>query len=210
MAGKKQIHSVDSKSLSLIYGKGRGWCFSANDFGHLGSRSSIDNALHRLEKKGTIRRVYRGLYDYPRHSKLLNQVMGPDMDQVAKALARKFNWYIQPTSQTAQSLIGLSTQIVARFEYMSNGPTRSFSILEGNEILFKSSNLKDSGFKLNESAMLVQAIKGFESKEGLGEKDFEQLKSWLPDDLKKRVLKDTKMVTGWVHDIIFRLCTEEG
>ena len=209
MAGKKQIDSVDSKSLSLIYGQGRGWCFSQKDFGHLGSRSSIDNALHRLENKGTIRRIYRGLYDYPRHSKLLNQIMGPDMDQVARALARKFNWYIQPTSQTAQNLIGLSTQIVARFEYMSNGPSRSLCISDGNEIFFKSSNLKESGFKLNESAILVQAIKGFESKEGLGQKEFNQLKRWLPDHLKERVLMDTKTVTGWVHDIIFKLCTKE-
>jgi predicted transcriptional regulator of viral defense system len=32
----------------------------------LGSRQAVDLALHRLAKKGTLRRLARGLYDYPR------------------------------------------------------------------------------------------------------------------------------------------------
>jgi hypothetical protein len=33
----------------------------------------------------------RGLYDYPKFSSLLNQPLSPDIQQVAYALARKFN-----------------------------------------------------------------------------------------------------------------------
>jgi Fic family protein len=32
----------------------------------LGSRQAVDLALHRLAKRGTLRRLARGLYDYPR------------------------------------------------------------------------------------------------------------------------------------------------
>lgn len=209
MSGKKQKESTAFKTLSLIYGKGRGWCFSQNDFGHFGSRSAIDYTLHDLEKKGTIRRINRGLYDYPRQSSLLNQTLGPDMDQAARALARKFNWYIQPTSSTAKNLIGLSTQVVARFEYMSNGPSRRFEITEGGEIHFKSSKQKESGFKFNESAILVQAIKGYENRNSLNQNDLAQMKKWLPGNMREKILKDTKTVTGWVHDIIFKICTED-
>ena len=35
------------------------------DFLDLGSRQAVDLALHRLVHKGTIRRLARGLYDYP-------------------------------------------------------------------------------------------------------------------------------------------------
>ena len=37
-----------------------------------------------------IRRVIRGIYDYPKFSDLLRQPLSPDIDQVAEALARKF------------------------------------------------------------------------------------------------------------------------
>ena len=78
--------SIELKMLGRIRGKGRAWVFSQHDFTGMGSRAAIDLALHRLLLKGAIRRVIRGLYDYPRFSTLLNQELSPDMDQVAQAL----------------------------------------------------------------------------------------------------------------------------
>src|ERR1035438_10354000 len=88
------------------------------------SRLTVDSALHRLEKRGEIRRVIRGIYDYPRFSKLLDQHLSPDIDQVARALARKFRWRIQPTGAKALNFLGLSTQVPARAVYLSDGPDR--------------------------------------------------------------------------------------
>jgi hypothetical protein len=42
---------------------------------------------------------------------LLQQELSPDFDQVAQAFARKFNWRIQPSGDTALNLLGLSTQV---------------------------------------------------------------------------------------------------
>ena len=84
-----------------IHGNGRGWVFSPRDFTDLGRRATIDSALHRLERKGTVRRVIRGIYDYPRFSELLSQPLSPDIDQVAQALARKFGWRTQPSGATS-------------------------------------------------------------------------------------------------------------
>jgi hypothetical protein len=53
----------------------------------MGGRPTVDSALHRLEKRGEIRRVIRGIYDYPSFSKFLGQTLSPDIDQVARALA---------------------------------------------------------------------------------------------------------------------------
>jgi len=57
--------STSSRLTRKIYGMGRGWAFSVIDFSTFGTRSAIDVTLHRLLKKGTIRRVIRGIYDYP-------------------------------------------------------------------------------------------------------------------------------------------------
>ncbi len=64
-----------------------GWSFSQKDFAGLGSRKAVDMALLRLTNKTTIRRVIRGIYDYPRYSELLDKEMGPDIHQVARAFA---------------------------------------------------------------------------------------------------------------------------
>ena len=105
------MQSIDNKLVSRIYGHQRGWVFSKNDFLDLGSDAAIRKALSRLEIKGTIRRVLRGVYDYPRISTLLNEPMGPDLDELASALARKSSWRIQPSENTALNQLGLSTQV---------------------------------------------------------------------------------------------------
>jgi hypothetical protein len=38
-------------------------------------------------KKGKIRRINRGVFDYPKYSDLLNQYLSPDIEQVARAYA---------------------------------------------------------------------------------------------------------------------------
>jgi hypothetical protein len=72
--------------------------------------ANIHQALSGLTRAGTIRRVCHGAYDYPRHSQLLGE-LSPDIDQVAQALARKFNWRIQALGETALNLLRLSTQV---------------------------------------------------------------------------------------------------
>ena len=111
---RRMKQAIEPIILSRIYGNGRGWVFSQADFADLGPRPTIDSALHRRESEGVIRRVMRGIYDYPRHSRALHGPVSPDIDQVAHALARKFGWRIQPDGATAQNLLGLSTQVPAR------------------------------------------------------------------------------------------------
>ena len=69
--------TFENKMLSRIYGYGRGWVFSKKGFARLGDVSSIDRTLSRMAEKGLIRRVIRGLYDYPTYSKLLKNNSAP-------------------------------------------------------------------------------------------------------------------------------------
>ena len=152
------IQTVEKTIAYRIKGTGVGWAFSPRDFLDLGGRPTVDSALHRLEKRGEIRRVIRGVYDYPRFSKLLDQHLSPDIDQVARALARKFRWRIQPGGATALNFIGLSTQVPARAVYLSDGPDRAYQV--GNSALvFEHTASKESGVKLKESGLIVQALK---------------------------------------------------
>ncbi len=199
--------SIEDKLVSRIYGNGRGWAFSQADFADVGSRSAIDLALHRRKHDGTIRRVIRGIYDYPRHSKALRRPVSPDINQVAHALARKFAWRIQPDGATAQNLLGLSTQVPARVVYLSDGPDRSYTV--GKTFLaFEHTALKEAGFKLPESRLIVQALRAY-GENRITPKIVAQVRKKFGPALRQRILIDTKTATGWVYAAIQEIAKED-
>lgn len=199
------MQAVEAKILSRIYGRGRGWAFTKTDFIAEFGEVNIHQALSSLTKSGTIRRVCQGLYDYPRQSELLGE-LSPDIDQAAQALARKFNWRIQPSGNTALNLLGLSTQVPGKWLYLSDGPSRQYAI--GQQTLaFRQSALKDTGLTLRESGLLVQALKAL-GKEHVDAQTLETLRQWLDPKMRARVLRDTRMVTSWVFEIIKQVCEE--
>jgi hypothetical protein len=198
--------SHENRILNRVRGTGSGWSFSPRDFLDLGERSTIDSALHRLTQRGDVRRVIRGIYDYPRFSELLQQQLSPDIDQVAQALSRKFRWRIQPSGATALNLLGLSTQVPARAVYLSDGPDRSYAV--GNtSLVFEHTALKEVGFKLRESGLIVQALKSL-GQEHITPEVISKIRTWLPRSLRPKVLADAKTATGWVYATIQQIAQE--
>ncbi|PNU20129.1 hypothetical protein C2E25_08745 [Geothermobacter hydrogeniphilus] len=200
------MQSTENKILSRIYGRGRGWAFSAKDFSAEFGSTNIDKALSELTRQGKIRRICRGMYDYPKQSKLLGQQLSPDHDQVARAFARKFNWRILPSGDAALNLLGLSTQVPGRFFYLSDGPNRKYSIL-GYQLEFKKTALKEIGFKHRESGLIVQALKSL-GKERITPEVIEKIRQQIEPEKYGKILKETRTVTGWVYDAMKQIFRE--
>ena len=200
--------TIGSRMIRRIYGSGRGWAFSPKDFSDLGTRSSIDVALHRLLAKGTIRRLMRGLYDYPKHSARLGRELSPDLDQAARALARKFGWRVQVTGPAALNLLGLSTQVMGRIAYLSDGPSRTYHIGK-QELIFEHTALKEAGFRHRESSLLVQGLKTL-GPERISAETIRELRDFLDERMRPKVLKDTSSVTGWVREALLKVCEGES
>jgi hypothetical protein len=198
------MQAIDQKILSRIYGRGRGWAFTKIDFVAEFGEVNIHQALSSLARAGTIRRVCHGVYDYPRYSELLGQALSPDIDQVAQALARKFNWRIQPSGDAALNLLGLSTQVPGRWVYLSDGPSRQYEIGK-HTLAFRKSALKDAGFKYRESALVVQALKAL-GKEHVDAAVIKSIRQQLGPTHCARILKDTRAATGWIYQIIKQVC----
>ncbi len=199
---------IENKIISRIYGRGRGWAFTKTDFVTEFSEDNVHQALSSLTKAGKIRRVCRGVYDYPHYSELLERQLSPDLDQVAHALARKFNWRIQPSGDAALNLLGLSVQVPGRWVYLSDGPGREYDIGD-HSLVFKKSALKDVGFKYRESGLVVQALKAL-GREHVNQKVVERISQQLESKMCGRILRDTRSVTGWVYEAIKRICKEAG
>lgn len=194
------MQSTQNKIKSSIYGNGRGWVFSKKDFSSLGQHKTIDTILSRLCAEGFIRRVIPGIYDYPKFSELLKREMSPDIDQVARALARKFGWSIQVSGNTALNVLGLSTQVPAKYLYYSNGRGRTYKV--GNiELEFEKTALSDIGFKYPESDLVVQAIKALD-KRTLAENEKQKIRDYFSPEKHARILKDTQYTTSWVYEVI--------
>jgi Family of unknown function (DUF6088) len=199
---------IEKKMAYRIRGNGVGWAFSPRDFLDIGERATVDSALHRLTSRGEVRRVIRGIYDYPRFSKLLEQKVSPDIDQVAQAIARKFRWRIQPSGATAMNLLGLSTQVPGRVVYLSDGPDRTYKI--GNSTLaFEHTALKEAGFRLTETGLIVQALKSL-GEERVTQEVIDQIRKWLPKPLRSKVLADARTATGWVYSTVQDIVREEN
>jgi Family of unknown function (DUF6088) len=200
--------AIEEKLVSRVYGNGRGWAFSQADFADLGSRSAVDLALHRRQKEGLIRRVIRGVYDYPRQSKAIGGPVSPDVDQIAHALARKFAWRIQPDGATAQNLLGLSTQVPARAVYLSDGPDRFYTVGR-TSLVFEHTALKEAAFKLPQSRLIVQALKAF-GEDRITPRIIAQIRKKFDPALRQRILRDTRTATGWVYAVIQEIAKEDS
>ncbi len=190
----------------FIAGHGRGWAFSSSDLSRQFSRQQADNALSDLTRLGKIRRVARGIYDYPRFSDLLQKTVSPDVSQVAAAYARKFSWRIEVSGESALNLLGLSTQIPAQYIYLSDGPTKRYEVM-GVQLHFKKTALKNIGFIHFESGLMVQALKAL-GKEHITPAVLEKMRSQVAPKHFGKILKDTQGTTTWVYDAIKLICQD--
>jgi Family of unknown function (DUF6088) len=189
------MQSIDSKIVSRIYGLGRGAVFVPSDFLDVGSRRAVDLALHRLVKKDTLRRLARGLYNYPKTHPVMG-VLSPGPDAIAKALAGKDMIRLQPSGAYAANLLGLSTQVPARIVYLTDGPSRTVRV--GNqEIRLQRTTPRNMGPAGRISGLVIQALRHLGQKQ-VDDAVIQTLQRKLSAQDKKRLIKDIAFAPAWV------------
>ncbi len=200
------MESIESKILSRIRGHGRGAVFIPTDFLDLGSRRAIDLALHRLVKKGTLRRLARGLYDYPKtHPKL--GLLSPPVDDIAKALAGKHRLRLQPSGAYAANLLGLSEQVPAKVVFLTDGSTRKVRVRNQTIELRRTTP----------RAMAADGVTGLviEGLRNLGRAHVTRnrvahLRKLLSATDRARLLKNLALAPAWMHPFIRFIASREA
>lgn len=181
--------------------------FILNDFSDIADINTIRQIFMRLEQTGKIRRILAGIYYNPTYSELLGEYEAPSPHNVAMAIARKLNWTIAPSGNTALNQLGLSTQVSAKWSYISDGPYRNYEF--GNvEIEFKRKNNKEISNMSYKSATVIQALKALK-KENVSETVIEKLRSVLTPQEKEELLRDGQKTTVWVYEVIKKVCKED-
>lgn len=119
----KTTVTVSDRIMKRARGGGRGGVFTPSDFLDVAGRAAVDQALSRLVKGGKLRRLARGLYDFPKVHRMLGP-LSPPPDDVAQALARETGSQVQISGARAANALGLSTQVPAKSTYLTDGPSR--------------------------------------------------------------------------------------
>ena len=201
-----QKNSIPSRIYDRIRTIGHDEVYIISDFLDLGEYHAVRRALLRLEEAGSIQKIMRGVYYYPRYSELIDEFEAPSPGKIAESLARKFSWTIAPCGDTALNQLGLSTQVPAKWSYISNGPYHEFRI--GDIIIeFKHrSNREISGIS-RQTADLVQALKAI-GKENITETHLGIIKRRLSDKEKARILNEVKQAPIWIYNMIKKMCEQ--
>lgn len=207
MNGRKiSPQSIDYLILATIRGRGRGSVFVPADFFHIGSREAVDLALYRLAKKGTIRRLARGVYDFPQEHPVLGP-LAPSAEVVAKALAGRDRTRIQPAGAYAANVLGLSEQVPAKAVFLTDGPTRTVKIGPITIQLRRTTarNMETAG---RLSGLLIQALREL-GKDHVTQNRREHLKRTIPAEKRRELIKDLKLAPAWMHPIFRELAKDD-
>lgn len=113
-----------------------GAVWTPGDFAGLGNRAAVDKALQRLETRGEIRRIDRGLYDQPIKNSLTGRLTVPDYRAVIRAVARRDKARFVVDGMTAANDLGLTTAVPARIEVLIDARLKPIK-LGTQEIHFK-------------------------------------------------------------------------
>ena len=200
--------SNKDKIIARILRWGGGAAFTPKDFLDLASRGTVDMTLAVLLSDGTIRRLVRGLYDYPRQSRLLETPAAADLDEVARALARRYRWRIIPEGALAANMLGLSTQVPARSVYISDGPAKTIKI--GRQtIRFKNARPKETGVASVRSGTVIQALRHL-GRRAVDQRIIGKLRRLLSDDEKRDLVLDARQSADWIYAAARDIAGESG
>ncbi len=191
--------SVDRRVLQRIRAHGPGWIFVPATFLDLGSRSAVDLVLHRFVKKGAIRRLARGLYDFPKMDPALG-VLTPSIDAIAKTLAGRDRLRLQPSGAYAANHLRLSEQVPMRAVFLTDGASRKVKVGK-QEILLKRTTPRNMATAGRASGLVIQAFRHLGRAHVTWER-IAHLRTLLKEKDRRELLEDLRFAPAWMHPFL--------
>ena len=200
------MQPIDKQIKKRIFGSGRGALFTPTDFVDLGGRDAVDKALSRMAASGTIRRLARGLYDYPKTHPVLG-ALSPAPEAVAKALAHRDAVRLQPAGAYAANLLGLSEQVPAKIVFLTNGPSRTVK-LGPMEITLRRTTPRNMATAGRLSGLLIQALRHL-GRAHITPERITHLRRTIPAAERAELPRDLRYAPAWMHAVFRELARNE-
>lgn len=199
--------SIGQAVLDRMRGRGHGAIFAPADFLDLGSRGAIDVALLRGTRAGVIRKVGRGLYDWPKsHPRWGPSPASPDA--VVGALARRDGIRVRPGGAQSAHDLGLTDQVPMKVIYLTDGRSRKLSV--GNlPVTIKHASHRTMATADRPSGDVIQALRWL-GRRHIDRSVISQLRRVLPQDAKAQLLKDLRFSPGWMVPLLKSIADTGG
>ena len=199
-------HPIAEQILARIEAR-KGQSVPAADFLDLGSAPAVRQALARLVRQGTIRRVGPGIYELPRIGTLLKEPMIQSPDELLRAWARQRGLRIVPSGAYAANLLGLSTQVPAKIVYYTDGRTRTLRLGPyAIKLLNRGPKTMDVGGRM--APLVFQALRHL-GRSGTTAEVIDRLRSALSRKDKAELKRNLRHAVGWMTPIIEQIAREE-
>jgi hypothetical protein len=195
------MQSIEKQIEEKIISIPRGTLLFPEDFHQLGSSEAVRLALHRIEKKGVIRRVAQGIYVRPKISKYIGEI-GSTAEEVAEGIAKRDKIRIVPTGVYALNALGLSTQVPMRLVLLTDGAPREIKVGK-RTIKFKKTTPKNLMAKGKISSLDIQALREI----GMGkvlESEEKKIIELLKKEEKSHLIHDIALAPEWIKKIMKR------
>ena len=181
--------------------------YTPKDFLDLGNRAAVDQALSRLVKNNHLRRVGRGLYDFPRTSLVLNRPIPPRTDAVVGALVRR-GMRIMSDGIVAANGLGLTNAVPAKASFVTDGQTRTFKV-GGRTMYLRRAPRRLMAWANRPGAPVVQALDWLGQNAASDPKVVATLRACLPKSVKNDLQKGLGNLPGWAIPIINQVVRNE-
>ena len=113
------------------------------------------------------------------------------------------NWRIIPDGDMCLNMLGLSTQVPARYVFLSDGPYKIYEI-DGKIIEFRHRAPKNYP-KDEFSAMVVQSIKA-QTRDHCDQDFIRKLSQAIPIEKRDSLIENTSNTSVWIKDVIRKAC----
>jgi predicted transcriptional regulator of viral defense system len=201
------MKTITNTIIRRIRAKKRGWVFSPKDFLDLGSRMAVDKILSRLTANGIIRRIDRGIYDFPKHNKYVG-TLSPHPDDIVKILAAKSGDSVLCSGAMAANALGLSTQVPARNVYLTNGASRIRTIGNTN-IVLKHAKVPIFSNAPTAVNLVIQAL-SYLGKKGINDEVISLCTKKLSASDKSALSKTASRLPDWMLGAIHKIQGKHG
>lgn len=200
--------SLPAKIMKRVRSHGRGRrVYTPKDFVDLGNRAAVDQALARLIKSKQLRRLGRGLYDFPRFSRLLKRPVPPKADMVAVAVAGH-GAHVLPDGMTAANALGLTTAVSAKPTFITDGHTGAVCV-SGRTVHVKKAPAKLARWMGRPAGSVMQALHWLGPRVVGDPQVASILRANLPNGVKADLKKGMAYMPGWALPVVRQVVAKD-
>jgi hypothetical protein len=193
------MQNIEKQILAKIKKAKRCALFFCESFTAFGTAKAVNKALERLVNSGQLDRIATGIYARLPQDEMLGKLY-PDIDEIAKAIARRDRAKIVPTGSYALNRLGLSAQVPMNVIYLTDGAPRKIKVRQYT-VVFKKTTPKNVSAVGEISRLVIQALRTL-GKEHVTDEEIKHIRELLKHEKATRLERDIRLAPAWIREIM--------